>query len=242
MAKNDGKKKKGGGLFGAVAGLIFEQPNAGEGTTEDQATETASAAEPSAATSAEFASQSAQEYDPKIYQAIMEHIERTGTALESFETVFRELAQAIPDEKQRFAAALASVKATLQFTPEKILAAVGQQLSALETEFNGYESDVQTKLGEITEREKVLGSKPKEIDSLNRQIETIKAEAARQIGEAQGKIEAINASYATDKQQIEQDRAKFTKFDARLKITVAKIRSELEASKAKILQYSKGGA
>jgi hypothetical protein len=231
MADNDDDKgeKKGGGLFGAIKGALFEEspdaPESKPAPAPQRPAPTPAYAPPPQGYAAPqaYVPPGQAPADPEIRKVLEVDVQAAAKpAFSQFETMSASMAPVIPDEFTRFRAVLAAL--TPQgVTLDAIIFDVDECLQALDKK-----EQEASKAAEAA-RKKHVGALEQAVADKRQRIAALKAEMAQ--------LEATaahdEASIASESAHIESTQRSFT-------ATVAQFRAELLAKKQQISRLGKG--
>jgi hypothetical protein len=232
--KDDEGEKKGGGLWGALKGAIFEDDGKDEGdepTPKPRPPATAAAPPPVAAAPPPiYAPPGAIPPDP-ANRAILEKDVKVAAApaLTALDATCESMVAAIPDEGTRIRAGLAVIKAQ-GHTYEQVVIDADECLQALDKKSAENQAAAQAAIQKkVGAREAALGEIDQSIAAKRAQIEQVQ----REIAELEARKVQETSAIAVDRQAIETKNASFN-------ATLAAYRAEIEDKKRKILANGKG--
>ena len=229
--KKDEGEDKGGGLFGGLKRMIFEDDGSDEGGTPAPAPKPTAAATAPPMTAAPPAPYvSAATPDPAIRAILEKDVQvAAAPALTALDAMCQNLADAIPDEGQRIRAGLAAIKPQ-GHSFDAVVTDVDECLQALDKKSRENEEAAQAAIQQkVGAREAALAEMDKSVADKRAQIEQLQ----RDIADLESRKVQETSAIAVDKQKIESKNASFN-------ATLAAYRAELQAKKQKITAYGKG--
>lgn len=230
--KKDEGEDKGGGLFGGLKRMIFEDDGSDEGDKPAPAPKPTAAATAQPMTTAPPAPyvSGAAAPDPAMRAILEKDVQvAAAPALTALDAMCGNLASVIPDEGQRIKAGLAAIKPQ-GHSYDAVLVDVDECLQALDKKSRENQDAVQAAIQQkVGVREAALGEMDKSIADKRAQIEQLQ----RDISELEGRKVQETSAIAVDRQKIESKNASFN-------ATLAAYRAELEEKKRKITAYGKG--
>lgn len=220
---SDSEEKKGGGIFGAIKGALFdEEPEKPKPAAPRAAPAPAAPPQGYAAPQA-YVPQGQVAADPEIRKVLEVDVQAAAKpAFSQFETMSASMAPVIPDEFTRFRAVLAAL--TPQgVTLDAIIFDVDECLEALDKK-----EQEAAKAAEAA-RKKHVGALEHSVAEKRQRIAALKAEVAQ----LEATASHDEASIASESAHIESTQRSFA-------ATVAQFRAELIAKKQQISRLGKG--
>jgi hypothetical protein len=216
--------KKGGGIFGALKGLVLEEeePKASDDAAETPAAPAAPAPQGAHPAPARASVPSSVAADPKV-RAVLEKAvhEAALPAYVAFQGVIANLTM-IPDERTRIQAALGAVKAQ-GHDLDAVLKDIDESLEAIDAK----EREVQQAAAKaIKER---VGAREEDANG-----------KAAQAVELRKQADALEAEVREERAQIATDRASIDETQRTFAATASGFRAELQQMKQKISMQGKG--
>lgn len=164
MSENDEKKK---GFLSRLSDALFEEV---ESTTSDEVAAPSNEMQPAGESSAQAT------VDEQLRKDLLQQLAAEGPLLGQFLDLAASLAELIPQESASYQAALRALEKTGGSGKDDLLAAVDQQLAALEREKGAFANSVQKKLAAQQAATRKSDEIRARISELQKSIQALEAE------------------------------------------------------------------